>query len=128
MTLGCNPAVSCGVPVEIEWSYTSQTSKSVYSMNPTIKIHRSSENLKLSRLERSRICKDAGYTKIEIGEMIYQVNQIKKLREQSIEEYITENESTGRGLLNMVTSPFSRIWKNGFGGIMMTQNINHIQR
>jgi hypothetical protein len=119
MTLGCNPAVSCGVPVEIEWKHTTQTTKSVHSMNPTIRIHRSSENLKLSRLERSRICKDAGYTKMEIGERIYEVNQIKKLREQSIEEYIITENETSKSLLLMLTSPLQRVWKNGFSGLVM---------
>ena len=113
ITMGCNPAVSCGVPITIDWKYDEETikTKSVTDMDPSFP-HRSSESLRLSRLERSRILQKAGFTRMEMGERIYEMNQIRKRREQSIEEFMneTDNANNKNNILSIVASPFQKVW------------------
>ncbi|KAG7339594.1 hypothetical protein IV203_025066 [Nitzschia inconspicua] len=91
MTIGDNPAVSRGVPITIEWAFTSVKTIPVSVLDPTFP-HRREDSLVLSSLERARILKDLGYSKLELKEAVCRTDRDRQKRQETTLQYFREQQ------------------------------------
>ncbi|KAL3916404.1 MAG: hypothetical protein SGILL_005195 [Bacillariaceae sp.] len=121
MTVGDNPAVTRGVPLTIEWDCIHTSTKHLQassffdksSCSPSLKRHgRTEDRLVLSSLERARILKDWGYTKMELAEAIYTTNKVRAQRQETADLEMAKivKQQQQRQRQQQTRSPVVRAW------------------
>jgi ASC-1-like (ASCH) protein len=87
--VGCNPAVSSGVPLSIDWDRISQSVMSIHdyeTIREPVRVEDLSMILKDSS-DRYYMLQNLGYSYKELREAEKAVDMIRKFRQQSYEDY-----------------------------------------
>jgi hypothetical protein len=113
MTIGDNPAVTRGVPLAIDWKCI-HTSVEPIQTNQVCLKQRNQERPLLSSLERARILKDWGYTKMELAEAIYRTNKLRAQRKETADmemaKLVKEQRKLQQHTRNTGNGSFSWPW------------------
>ena len=115
--VGCNPAVSSGVPLSIDWDRISQTIMSIQEYEIIREPDRveDSSMLKKDSSDRYFMLTSLGYSYKELRQAEKEVDIIRKLRQESFEDFENDRyhddrndvESQARGSTNTTTSTSS---------------------
>ena len=96
--VGCNPAVSSGVPLSIDWERVSQRVMSIQDYETIRKPVRVEDNSMLLKdsTDRYYMLQSLGYSYKELRDAEKAVDMIRKFRQQSYEEYEYDNYMDSR--------------------------------
>lgn len=108
MTMGDNPSVSYGAPVQLDWEYQEQEEQDLEEYEKNRRIRRSLRHLVLNHYQRTEILEAAGFSHGDIRRAQAEMNRLKRQR------YQTQTTAPASEVTQAVVAVGSKV-KNLFG-------------